>query len=91
MGLRSSSLNQVSGRVCDDGFAAPHPPVKIGELVAVLLDGEIWYPPDTLAKDPHHGAHVIELHAAPGDAQIGDDQAGALRCSVFTLRVSLLA
>ena len=47
---RSSCFNQVSGGVCDDGLAAPHQPVKLGELLAVFLDGEIRNPPDTLAK-----------------------------------------
>jgi len=47
-GRRSSRLDQMSARIRDEGFAAPHPPVEFGELAVVLLDGEIWYPPDAL-------------------------------------------
>ena len=65
-------------------FAAPHPNVKVGEFVAVLLDEEIRYPPDTFAEDPHHGAHVVEFHAAPGGAQVGNDQAGAQGCGTLS-------
>jgi len=55
-----------------------------------LLDGEMWYPPDALSQDPHHGAHVIELHPTPSATQLGDDQAGVACRGRFPLRVAPL-
>lgn len=87
---QTSCLNQVSHRMCDERFTAPHSNINLGECVAILLDGEIRYPPDTFTEYPHHSAHVVELRAALGGASVGDDQTGGVRCGAFAQRVSPL-
>lgn len=76
MGRCSARFDQVSCRIGHDGTPCAHLRVQFDKPVAVLVHGEVRYPPDALPQDPHDCTDVVELHTARCCAQVDDRKAG---------------